>query len=200
MTRSSQLKAKDVENQQKLDESAEAAERLLNKRSMGVSKRELYMRKIQDLGSLPSAELKAHADDSIKTLMKKLDGVNKKLKKYSHVNKKAFDQYVNFSDQREDLISRKEELDSGAEKVKELIESLDKKKDEAISRTFRGVSAHFRDVWNELVPDGSGELVMRTALDELEEDEEDNKSLEVSLFRGVSIRVRFSNVGEQVSE
>jgi len=183
-----------------LDESAEAAERLLNKRSMGVSKRELYMRKIQDLGSLPSAELKAHADDSIKTLMKKLDGVNKKLKKYSHVNKKAFDQYVNFSDQREDLISRKEELDSGAEKVKELIESLDKKKDEAISRTFRGVSAHFRDVWNELVPDGSGELVMRTALDELEEDEEDNKSLEVSLFRGVSIRVRFSNVGEQVSE
>jgi len=200
LTRSSQLKAKDVENQQKLDESAEAAERLLNKRSMGVSKRELYMRKIQDLGSLPSAELKAHADDSIKTLMKKLDGVNKKLKKYSHVNKKAFDQYVNFSDQREDLISRKEELDSGAEKVKELIESLDKKKDEAISRTFRGVSAHFRDVWNELVPDGSGELVMRTALDELEEDEEDNKSLEVSLFRGVSIRVRFSNVGEQVSE
>ena len=200
MTRSSQLKAKDVENQQKLDESAEAAERLLNKRSMGVSKRELYMRKIQDLGSLPSAELKAHADDSIKTLMKKLDGVNKKLKKYSHVNKKAFDQYVNFSDQREDLISRKEELDSGAEKVKELIESLDKKKDEAISRTFRGVSAHFRDVWNELVPDGSGELVMRTALDEFEEDEEDNKSLEVSLFRGVSIRVRFSNVGEQVSE
>jgi len=190
-----ELKAKDAVDKQALEESVESAERLLNKRSMGVSKRELYMRKIQDLGSIPSSELGAHAENSIKELMKKLDTCNKKLKKYSHVNKKAYDQYVNFSDQRENLIERKKELDTGAVKVKELIESLDKQKDEAINRTFRGVSAHFKDVFKELCPDGSGELIMRTALDE-EDQEEDKQNLEVSLFRGVSVRVRFSNAGE----
>ena len=44
-------------------------------------------------------------------LFKQLDQCNKELKKYSHVNKKALDQYVNFSDQKEKLIKRKEELD-----------------------------------------------------------------------------------------
>jgi len=192
-----ELKAKDAVNKSALEESTESAERLLNKRSMGVSKRELYMRKIQDLGSIPSTELGAHTENSIKELMKKLDTCNKKLKKYSHVNKKAYDQYVNFSDQRENLIERKKELDTGAVKVKELIESLDKQKDEAINRTFRGVSAHFKDVFQELCPDGSGELIMRTALDEDDEEvNNDNQNMEVSLFRGVSVKVRFSNAGE----
>lgn len=181
---------------------------------MTVSKRELYMRKIQDLGSLPPpSELANFNNLSIAALMRDLDKVNKKLKNYSHVNKKAYDQYVNFSEQRESLLRRKEELDQGAEKVKELIESLDRQKDEAINRTFRGVSAHFKDVFNELVPSGAGQLIMKTALDEDEasDDEKEesdqsqdsdgskrksNNNPDVSLYRGVSIQVRFSNVGE----
>jgi structural maintenance of chromosome 3 (chondroitin sulfate proteoglycan 6) len=146
-------------------------------------------------------------------LEKSLERVSKKLKKYSHVNKKAFDQYVNFSEKRESLMERKDELDRGAEKVKELVESLDRKKDEAINRTFRGVSKHFAEVFKELVPLGDGELIMRTAMDEAvnrDEDSEDGatsnedssvrkKGLEnpdVSLYRGVGIKVRFSTVGE----
>src|SRR5210317_810567 len=118
---------------------------------MNIAKRDSYMRKIQELGSLPPPfELQKYQDKSIADLEKELERVNKKLKKYSHVNKKAFDQYVNFSEQRESLIKRKEELDEGGLKVKELIESLDRKKDEAINRTFRGVSAHFKDVFKEL--------------------------------------------------
>ena len=77
--------------------------------------------------------------------MKELEKINKELKKYSHVNKKAYDQFLNFSEQRELLLKRKEEVDAGADKVKELVENLDRKKDEAINRTFRGVSAHFKD-------------------------------------------------------
>jgi structural maintenance of chromosome 3 (chondroitin sulfate proteoglycan 6) len=50
-------------------------------------------------------------------LFKKLEQCNSELKKYSHVNKKALDQFVNFSDQKEKLIKRKEELDS-AHKVR----------------------------------------------------------------------------------
>jgi len=44
-------------------------------------------------------------------LFNKLDECNTELKKYSHVNKKALDQFVNFSDQKEKLIKRKDELD-----------------------------------------------------------------------------------------
>ncbi|KAH3790707.1 hypothetical protein DPMN_168914 [Dreissena polymorpha] len=44
-------------------------------------------------------------------LFKKLDQCNAELKKYSHVNKKALDQFVNFTEQKSKLISRKEELD-----------------------------------------------------------------------------------------
>jgi len=48
---------------------------------------------------------------------------NEELKKYSHVNKKALDQFVNFSEQKEKLMKRKEELDKGYQ-VKELFFSL----------------------------------------------------------------------------
>jgi structural maintenance of chromosome 3 (chondroitin sulfate proteoglycan 6) len=185
---------------------------------MFTSKRESNMRKIQELGSLPPpAELKKFSGKSASHLEKALDSINNKLKKYSHVNKKAFDQYVNFNETRVRLLKRKEELDHGAEKVKELIESLDQKKDEAINRTFRGVSSHFKDVFKELVPNGAGELIMRTALDDASEgtDEEevssddgsdaspkkkksaiDKTNPDVSLYRGIGIKVRFSEVGE----
>jgi structural maintenance of chromosome 3 (chondroitin sulfate proteoglycan 6) len=182
---------------------------------MNIAKRENYMRKIQELGSLPPpSELENYKNQSIQDLEKALERVNKKLKKYSHVNKKAFDQYVNFSEQRESLIKRKEELDRGAEKVKELVESLDRKKDEAINRTFRGVSKHFAEVFKELVPLGAGELIMRTALDEGTGEETDEEmesdgdspakkkkaynpeNPDVSLYRGIGIKVRFSAVGE----
>lgn len=179
---------------------------------MNVAKRENYMRKIQELGSLPPPrELVQYKNQTISELEKALEKVNKKLKKYSHVNKKAFDQYVNFNDQRENLLQRKEELDKGAEKVKELVESLDRKKDEAINRTFRGVSKHFAEVFKELVPLGEGELIMRTSLDDAtaKEDGDTDSEIEdgasaspkenspdVSLYRGVGIKVRFSKVGE----
>ena len=48
-------------------------------------------------------------------LFKKLEQCNVELKHYSHVNKKALDQFVNFSDQKEKLIKRKDELDRAHE-------------------------------------------------------------------------------------
>ena len=103
-------------------------------------------------------------------------------------------------------MKRKEEVDQGAEKVKELVENLDRQKDEAINRTFRGVSAHFKDVFKELVPDGAGELIMKTSLDveEDSDDEDDSKtgntkninSPSINRYTGIGIKVRFSSVGE----
>jgi structural maintenance of chromosome 3 (chondroitin sulfate proteoglycan 6) len=172
------------------------------------------MRKIQELGPLPPAsELSRYSAMSIDSLINELESVNKKLKMYSHVNKKAFDQFVNFSEQRDSLLARKAELDRGAEKVQELLESLDRQKDEAINRTFRGVSAHFRDVFKEIVPTGSGELIMKTKLDHrvIEDgssDDEHSSSEVISLpnreriipsidtYEGIGIKVSFSSVGE----
>lgn len=46
-------------------------------------------------------------------LFKEMEKANSHLKKYSHVNKKALDQFMSFSDQKEKLVKRKEELDRG---------------------------------------------------------------------------------------
>ena len=203
------LKQVDLKNKSAVDDLTQNADKLLNKRSMYQSKREIYMQKIQELGSLPSGnELSQYSGESVTSLMRRLDTTNKKLRKYSHVNKKAYDQYVNFSEQRHGLLERKEELDIAREKLEELIESLDRQKDEAINRTFRGVSAHFQDVFSELVPDSGahGELIMRTDLDdeddgdrsdvEIESDPSRKIDVEVSRYKGIGIKVRFSALGE----
>ena len=57
-------------------------------------------------------------------LWKKLHQCNEELKKYSHVNKKALDQFVNFSEQKEKLMKRKDELDKGYQ-VSHLVKAHD---------------------------------------------------------------------------
>lgn len=46
----------------------------------------------------------------IQELHKSLSKVQSELSKFSHVNKKALDQYVNFTEQREELSRRKTEV------------------------------------------------------------------------------------------
>ena len=53
------------------------------------------------------------------------------------MNKKAMDQYVNFTEQREELVARHEENRKAEAKIRDLIQTLDLRKDEAIERTFK---------------------------------------------------------------
>lgn len=163
---------------------------------------------IRELGSLPRKELEDFKDLNEKQLLSKMKTVNEQLKKYCSVNRKALDQYVSFNEQRETLMTRNEELTRDNAAIEELIESLDAQREEAILRTFRGVSTHFADVFRELVPGGAGELVMRTAADDAEEDGTGEvKTTEISLdkrskpnlsaFHGVQVRVKFSGSGQQ---
>lgn len=113
--------------------------------------------------------------------MTQLHKVKESLKKYSHVNKKAFEQYQNFTKQRDQLEKRKEELDGSAsvcdvlwtrwwviwfiykqmfQAIEDLIKNLDQRKDEAIERTFKQIAKFFSDVWEKLVPAGRGQLIM----------------------------------------
>ena len=59
----------------------------------------------------------------------------------SHVNKKALDQYTNFTEQREEHARRQTENGRGEDKIKQLIQTLDMRKDEAIERTFKVLPA-----------------------------------------------------------
>ena len=70
-------------------------------------------------------------------------------------------QYTTFTKQRDELLERRDELNTSAESIEELIEVLDMRKDEAIERTFKQVSKNFTEVFEKLVPAGKGRLIMQ---------------------------------------
>lgn len=92
--------------------------------------------------------------------------------KPAQINKKALDQYVSFSEQRDALTGRKDNQDSADASIQTLITVLDNQKDEAIERTFKQVSKYFKEVFSELVPSGEAELVMQKRMDMPDLDDE----------------------------
>jgi len=54
---------------------------------------------------------------------------------------------MSFSDQKERLVKRKEELDRGDEKIKELMSVLEQRKCEAIQFTFKQVYDRIADLY-----------------------------------------------------
>uniref|UniRef100_A0A2K6T7F1 Structural maintenance of chromosomes protein 3 n=1 Tax=Saimiri boliviensis boliviensis TaxID=39432 RepID=A0A2K6T7F1_SAIBB len=114
-------------------------EKMTNRQGMLLKKKEECMKKIRELGSLPQEAFEKYQTLSLKQLFRKLEQCNTELKKYSHVNKKALDQFVNFSEQKEKLIKRQEELDRGYKLIMELMNVLELRKYEAIQLTFKQV-------------------------------------------------------------
>jgi structural maintenance of chromosome 3 (chondroitin sulfate proteoglycan 6) len=92
--------------------------------------------------------------------------VNEGLKKFAHVNKKAFEQYNNFTKQRDQLLKRRDDLEKSGESIEQLVEVLDQRKDEAIERTFKQVAKNFEEVFETLVPAGKGKLVIQRRVDQ----------------------------------
>jgi len=184
---------------QKLEEQLD---KIQTKRSVQQEKRDLNAQKIRELGSLSNEEIEkidAHRDAT--TLEKEIRKINVKLGAFDHVNKKALDQFISFTDRREALLNRKTELDKAEESITDLMQHLDTQKDEDILRTFRGVAKHFREVFFELVPEGKAELVMvtRSSADSQDTATSSNSDREhhVDEFVGVSPRVSFTGKGDQ---
>ena len=85
---------------------------------------------------------------------------------------------------------------------------LDRRKDEAILRTFHDVAKHFSNVMKELVPGGSGRLIMHSTHDAAEESkggddddeeertDEDAVRAQVSAFTGIGFAIDFTGHGE----
>lgn len=200
------LKALEDKYQNTLQDEARELEQMLSKRNTYLAKQEDYSKKIRELGPLSSDAFETYKRKNVKELYKMLHKCNEQLQQFSHVNKKALDQYVNFTEQREELQRRQAELDAGDEKIKELISVLDMRKDESIERTFKGVAKHFREVFSQLVQGGHGFLVMMKKKDG-EEDDNDPDDDEpradaegrVEKYIGVKVKVSFTGQGETQS-
>ncbi|KAL6629950.1 hypothetical protein ACP70R_029715 [Stipagrostis hirtigluma subsp. patula] len=202
-----ELKTLEASLEQTVQDGAKDLEQLMNSRSIHLAKQDECMKKIRDLGSLPADAFEAYKRKNKKQLQKMLYDCNEQLKQFSHVNQKALDQYVNFTEQREQLQRRRAELDAGDQKIMELISVLDQRKDESIERTFKGVAKHFREVFSELVQGGHGYLVMTKKKDgdagddDNDEDgpREPDPEGRIEKYSGVKVKVSFTGKGETQS-
>lgn len=156
-----------------------------------AKRREDAEQKIRELGVVPGEAYQRHIASSAENIMKALHKINSALKKYSNVNKRAVEQYENFTRQRDQLLSRQQDLETSSESIEELIETLDMRKDEAIERTFKQVSRNFNEIFEKLVPMGRGMLVMQRkfdaeADDDAEDEDEDAMQVDEEEGEGVS--------------
>ncbi|CAM9202095.1 unnamed protein product, partial [Lampetra fluviatilis] len=156
-------KGREKEQLEAINHDAKELDKMTNRQSMLLKKKDDYMKRIRELGSLPQDAFEKYQNLSLKQLFKKLEQCNQELKKYGHVNKKALDQFVNFSEQKEKLMKRQEELDreSGYKSIMELMNVLELRKYEAIQLTFKQVSRNFSEVFQKLVPGGKATLIMK---------------------------------------
>lgn len=172
-------------------------ERYLAKKQMLAGRKEECNRNIRDLGVLPEEAFEKYTNEKLDRLVKKLHTVNEGLKKFAHVNKKAFEQYNSFTKQRDQLLQRREDLDKSATSIEELVQVLDQRKDEAIERTFKQVASNFEEVFDKLVPAGRGRLIIQRRIDQ-DEDEamdegDDTQQSSIDNYTGISIKVSFNS-------
>lgn len=156
---------------------------------------------VRNLGVLPDIAFKpAYTDLPSDRALNRLGKVQQELKKYGHVNKKAFEQFSQFERQAELLANRRKELDTSDSKIMELIDVLDQRKDEAIQRTFKQVSREFTTIFERLVPAGMGRLVIQRRSDvqagNQDEDDSDDERADggvIESYTGVGISVSFNS-------
>eukprot|EP00794_Sanderia_malayensis_P005549 gene5549-6234_t len=204
-------KTKEKDKLEEAQDDSKRMEKVANKRSLLNKKKEECMKKIRDLGSLPSDAFKKYRVLHTKQLWKRLEKCNEDLKKYSHVNKKALDQFVTFSEEKERLTKKKGELDKAHESIENLLEVLEQRKHEAILFTFKQVSHYFSEIFKQLVPSGKATLIMKTSAADSQDEEDSVGSSQRSAasersmrpideFTGISIKISFTGKNAETLE
>lgn len=173
----------------RLESVGKKAEKILSKKAILDSRREEVQEKISDLGVLPEEAFQQSKFESVTldNLLVELNSVNTNLKRFAHINRKAMEQYSAFTKEREDLIARKDELERSKESIESLMVSLEHQKDSAIKRSFKEVSKSFAEVFEKLVPNGVGQLVMKA------KENADGDAESIDNYVGVSIQVSFNS-------
>ena len=192
-----ELKGKLSGEQQRQADADKLLDRLLSRRNVLLQKVDEFTALIRKLGAIPQDGLDGvHAGSSSAALHKEIEKVTAELGKLAHVNKKALDQHTSFSEERNRLIEKQQEMEEAREKIEELIEHLDNKKDEALEVSFRSIQKMFALVFKELIPEGSGslKLILKHTLDAGAD-----ARTRVANFVGVGIRVKFPGGSEATS-
>merc|ERR1712203_45875 len=192
----SRLREREV--QEKIEEEAKELEKMASKQTVLQQKIQECTKKIRELGSLPTDAFSKYKNMSQKQLFKQLEKANLELKKYSHVNKKALDQFISFSEEKEKLMSRKDELDRGHKKIQDLMDVLEQRKYEAILFTFKQVSKYFQEVFKKLVPTGQGTLSIKR--DESQDEGHEDQAHKLENATGVSCSVSFTGRNAEMKE
>ncbi|CAG8488799.1 14077_t:CDS:10, partial [Racocetra persica] len=180
-SKSEALKTEQSNRQQKLERQQKNVDKFLSKRKLLLQKKDECTKNIRELGALPEEAFEKYKNTDPTKLLKQLHKVNEGLKKYSHVNKKAFEQYNNFTKQRDTLTKRKDELDQSKRAINDLITVLDQRKDEAIERTFKQVAKYFAEIFEKL-----------EQMEDVDE-REDREGGSVDSYTGVAIKVSFNS-------
>lgn len=205
-TRVNDLQQRNAETRREMEELARTIEKHQRRMEKSMQKKAALTKQaaecaanIRDLGVLPDEAFTKYKNTDSNAVVKKLHKTNEALKKYSHVNKKAFEQYNSFTKQRETLTTRREELDASQKSIDDLISVLDQRKDEAIERTFKQVSREFANVFEKLVPAGRGRLIIQRKTDrnlrpedDVDSDDEEARQ-SVENYVGVGISVSFNS-------
>ena len=175
-------------------------EKSVQKKAALLGSKQETAENIRELGAITEELRKKYQSTGSETIVKKLQKAKESLKKYSSVNKHAFEHYRKSMKQREELESRRTELESAKKSIDNLIKVLDQRKDEAIERTFKQVSKAFAEVFQKLVPAGRGRLVIQRKTDKRQAEEEDEESdaepvnkRGVENYTGVGISVSFNS-------
>ncbi|OQE47195.1 hypothetical protein PENCOP_c001G00488 [Penicillium coprophilum] len=205
-TRVMDLQQRNAETRREIEELARSIEKHQRRMEKSMQKKAALTKQgaecaanIRSLGVLPDEAFTKYQNTDSNTVVKKLHKTNEALKKYSHVNKKAFEQYNSFTKQRETLTTRRSELDASQKSIDDLISVLDQRKDEAIERTFKQVSREFHNVFEKLVPAGRGRLIIQrktdraTRLDDDVDSDDEDARQSVENYVGVGISVSFNS-------
>ncbi|KAG0197226.1 Structural maintenance of chromosomes protein 3 [Mortierella sp. GBA30] len=191
------LQVDQQEESRRIRKTQKDAEKYVSRRNLLLQKKEDCIRSIRALGVLPEEAFEKYRNAASQKLLKQIHKVNEELKKYSHVNKKAFEQFNNFTKQRDALLQRKQELDDSEAAIRELIQTLDQRKDEAIERTFKQVAKNFTEVFTKLAPAGRGRLIMQRKMDQTpdadEDDDDDQEASAIDNYTGIAIQVSFNS-------
>eukprot|EP00835_Amoeboradix_gromovi_P004430 NODE_345_length_10548_cov_0.306728.p1 type:complete len:1029 gc:universal NODE_345_length_10548_cov_0.306728:3629-6715(+) len=123
-----------------------------------IETRNKILMEIEELGVLPSrkliTEFSGYNSDEIS---RELSSLESRLR--VHVNKRANEQYDEYSKQHEELTDRHEMLDGNATRINELLVEMDRKKEETINNTFKSVSMQFQEIFEKIVPGGHADLI-----------------------------------------
>lgn len=202
------LEANRVEQRAEVEKFEQAIRRYQNRIEKGAERRGAFqallnqeLATIRSLGVLPEQTFRPeYTELSSDRATKRLHKAQEALKKYGHVNKKAYEQFQQFEQKRDELEKRRQDLDLSDKSIKELIDVLDQRKDEAIERTFKQVSREFHIIFEKLVPAGTGFLKIGRNSDrqvnggaEEESEDEGARSRKVENYTGIGIHVSFNS-------